>query len=154
MRQARAEGRKLWRLPLTSVAVVGAGLIVYVAWQISSGSPGNADFYLNRGKYESIVARSKALPLAPGEQTHTSFDGLGVDIGRNSEGSYTVTITTVDRGHAGASGYVFSDEPLTPHPNANYPEYSSVENPGDMPFSDTPIVGQGGRWWSVYNNLL
>ena len=154
MRHTRTERRKPRWLLLTPVALVGAGLAVYAAWQITSGSPGNADFYLNRGKYEGIVAKSKAAPLAPGGQTHTSVDGLAVDIALSPKGSYTVTITTVDRGHLGAYGYVFSDEPLTPHPDANYPEYSGVENPGDMPFSDKPIVGQGGHWWSVYNNLL
>ena len=77
-----------------------------------------------------------------------------VDIGRGPSGSYTITITTVDWHHAGMYGYVFSDVQLTPHPNVNYPNYQSVDNPGDMPFVDKAIVGQGGRWWAVYNNLL
>lgn len=154
MNHPGTERRRPRRLLLTSAALIGAGLAAYAAWQVASGSPGNADFYLNRGEYESIVAKSKAVPLAPGGQTHTSVGGRAVDIALSPKGSYTVTIKTVDRGHMGAYGYVFSDEPLTPRPDANYPGYSGVENPGDMPFTDGAIVGQGRHWWSVYNNLL
>ena len=154
MRPTRTQRRKPRRLLLTSATLVGAGLAVYAAWRVASGTPGNADFYLNRGKYEGIVAQSKAMRLAPGGQTRASVDGLAVDIALSAKGSYTVTITTLERGHMGTYGYVFSDEPLTPRPDANYPGYSGVENPGDMPFSDGPIAGQGGHWWSVYNNLL
>jgi hypothetical protein len=60
----------------------------------------------------------------------------------------------VDWNHAGVYGYVFSDVPLIPHPNQNYPDYDCIDNPGDMPFADKSILGQGARWWSVYNNLL
>src|SRR6476469_4523651 len=154
MRQTRTERRKPRRLLPTSAAVVGAGLALYAASRVTSGAPGNADFYLNRGKYEGIVAQSKAMILAPGGQTRASVDGLAVDIALSAKGSYTVTITPLERGHMGSYGYVFSDEPLTPRPDANYPGYSGVENPGDMPFSNGPIAGQGGHWWSVYNNLL
>ena len=153
MEQARARRKKTRWLLLASALPV-AGLIAYVAWQLGLGLPGHADFYLHRGKYEGVVAKAKALPLAPEAQTSTSVDGLRVDIGRSPSGSYTVTITTADWHHAGAYGYVFSDVPLSPYPNANYPDYQSVENPGDMPFVDKAIIGQGGRWWSVYNNLL
>jgi len=141
-----------WLVAILIVLVCGTG--VYAAWLIKSGLPGNADFYLNRRKYESMVARAKSVSLAPGAQTQTRLDGLVVDIERSQSGSYTVTITTVDWHHAGMYGYVFSDAPLTPHPNVNYPNYQSVDNPGDMPFVDKAIAGQGGRWWAVYNNLL
>lgn len=149
-----AKRKKIWWLlvvfVLSSVFCVG----VYAAWQIGSGSPGNADFYRNRGKYESVVAKAKSLSLVPGAQTHTKVDGLVVDIGRSQSGSYTVTITTVDLHHAGIYGYVFSDVQLTSHPNLNYPDYQTVDNPGDMPFAERAIIGQGGHWWAVYNNLM
>jgi hypothetical protein len=154
MKQTWKRGKKLWWLLLALIVVMGAGLVVYAAWQLSSGLPGNADFYLNRSKYEGVVTKAKALPLAPGAQTQTSVDGFKVDVARSPKGSYTITITTVDWHHAGTYGYVFSDVPLAPHPNVNYPDYSSVDNPGDMPFSDKRIIGQEGHWWSVYNNLL
>jgi hypothetical protein len=147
-----AKRKKIWWLLVVSILLV-SGVGGYAVWQIGSGSPGNADFYLNRSKYESIVAKAKSLSLVPGAQTHTKVDGLAVDIGRSQSGSYTVTITTVDLHHAGTYGYVFSDVQLTPHPNVNYPDYQSVDNPGDMPFVDRAIIGQGGHWWAVYNNL-
>lgn len=94
------------------------------------------------------------MSLANGAQTSTRIDGLLVNAARSQTGSYAVTITTVDWHHAGVYGYVFSDVPLTPHPNENYPDLPSVNNPGDMFFADKQIAGQGGHWWSVYNDLL
>jgi len=134
--------------------VLPAGLIVICAgWLVTSGSPGNVDFYWRRAKYESIVAHAKALPLAPGAQTQTTLEGFKVDIELNSRGAYTLTITTRDLHHAGVYGYVFSDATLAAHPNANYPELPAVDNPGNMPFADKRILGQQGHWWSVYNDL-
>lgn len=149
--------KKNW-LSRLALALIAVCLFVYViwplVWQLGFGLPGHADFYLNQSKYEVIVAKAKALPLEPGAQIRTRVDGLTVDVRRSPEGPYTMTITTVDWHHAGTYGYVFSDTPLTPHPNENYSDYLSVDNPGDMPFLDSGISGQGGRWWSVYNNLL
>jgi hypothetical protein len=125
-----------------------------LVWQLSFGRPGHTDFYLHRSKYQNIIARVKELPLPAGAHTSIRVDGLLVNAARGASGSYTVTITTVDWNHAGVFGYVFSDVPLTSHPNENYPDHLSVENPGEMPFSDKRIVGQGGHWWSVYNDLL
>ena len=139
-------------------AILVVSLLVYalwtVVWQLGFGLPGNANFYLHQSKYRSIVATAKTLPLEPGAQTSTRVDGRLVNVGRSQSGSYTVTITTVDWNHAGVFGYVFSDEPLSPHPNENYPDFESVDNPVEMPFSDKRIIGQGGHWWTVYNNLL
>ena len=145
--------RRKARPLLITFALLAACLAAYTAWRIALDSPGNADFYLRRGRYEGVVAKAKALPLAPGARASAMVDGLKVDIGRSPSGSYTVTITTADWHHAGAYGYVFSDTPLVPRPDANYPDHQGVENPGDMPFADKSIVGQGGRWWSVYNDL-
>jgi len=141
----------LLALLLVVAAMCALGMLV---WQLSVGRPGHADFYLHRSKYEGIVRTVKQMPLANGAQTSTSIDGLVVNAARSQTGSYAVTITTVDGHHAGVYGYVFSDLPLTPHPNPNYPDLPAVDNPGDMPFSDKRIVGQGGHWWSVYNDLL
>jgi hypothetical protein len=142
---------------LLAVALPGAALVIGIltfASQISSGQPGNADFYLHQDRFLKVVTRAKALDLAAGAQARTIIDGLLVDVARNPSGTYTMTITTVDWNHAGVYGYVFSDVPLAPHPNENYPDYDCVDNPGDMPFADKSIIGQGARWWSVYNNLL
>lgn len=153
MKQRRTGWKKSWLLLLV-LPVLGLGLaVVLTVSLIYSGLPGNTDFYLHQAKYQSIVAKAKALPLAPGAQTHTTLDGLRVDVGRNPSGSYTVTITTVDWHHAGVYGYVFSDLPVTPQPAENYPDSQSVDNPGDMPFVEKSIIRQGGHWWSVYNNL-
>jgi len=139
-------------------AIVLVGLLTFalgpLAWQLSFGRPGHVDFYLHQSKYKSIVARVKQMPLAAGRQTSTRIDGLLVNAARSKSASYTVTITTVDWHHAGVYGYVFSDVPLTAHPNQNYPEHPEVDNPGDMPFVEKQISGQGGQWWSVYNDLL
>lgn len=142
-----AKLKKFWWLVAILILLV-CGIGVYASLLIKSGLPGNADFYLNRSKYEGIVAKARSVSLAPGAQTQTRLDGLVVDIARSQSGS------TVDWHHAGVYGYVFSEVKLTPHPNVNYPNYQSVDNPGDMPFVDQAIVGQGGRWWAVYNNLL
>jgi hypothetical protein len=152
--------KRLWsilkkiRVLLLVFVLAATGLITYHVWEISSGLPGSADFYLRRRKYESIVSKARTTALAPGAQSQTRIDDLLVDIERNQSGSYTVTITTVDRHHAGAYGYVFSEIPATPHPNPNYPDHQTVDNSGDMPFVDTAVIGQGGRWWVVYNDLL
>ena len=154
MRTGRKKRRWLWLVPgvlLAGIAIYALGPLV---WQLSFGRPGQADFYLHQRKYEGIVRSVKQMPLAIGAQTSTRIDGLLVNAARSKSGSYAVTITTVDWHHAGVYGYVFSDVPLTPHPNANYPDLPSVDNPGDFPFSDRRILGQGGRWWSVYNDLL
>ena len=139
-------------------AIVLVGLVTFalgpLVWQLSFGRPGDADFYLHQSKYKSIVTRVKQMPLAAGAQTSTRIDGLLVNAARNASGSYTMTITTVDWNHAGVYGYVFSDVSLTAHPNQNYPDHSEVDNPGDMPFAYKQIFGQGGHWWSVYNDLL
>jgi len=147
--------KKRWYwLVITVVMVSLLSVSILLVWQVRLGRPGYADFYLHQSKYTSIVARVKALPLAAGAQTNTRIDGLLVNAARSASGAYAVTITTVDSNHAGVYGYVFSDIALTPHPNENYPDFPSVDNPGDMPFSDKRIIGQGGHWWSVYNNLL
>jgi len=139
-------------------AILGLSVLMYafgpMVWQFTFGRPGNADFYLHQSKYKNIVARVKELPLAAGAQTETRIDGLLVNAARSTSGSYTLTITTVDWHHAGVYGYVFSDVPLTSHPNENYPDHQAVDNPGDMPFADKRIVSQEGHWWSVYNDLL
>ncbi len=144
--------RRLLSGPLGLVQVVFASTLLIS--QLSLGRPGHVDFYLHQSKYRDIVTEVKKLPLATGAKASTHLDGLLVNYARNASGSYTVTITTVDWNHAGIYGYVFSDESLTPHPNQNYPDYLSLDNPGDMPFSDKEVIGQGGHWWSVYNNLL
>jgi len=139
-------------------AIVLVGLVTFalgpLVWQLSFGRPGDADFYLHQSKYKSIVDRVKHMPLAANAQTSTRIDGLLVNAARNASGSYTLTITTVDWNHAGVYGYVFSDVPLIAHPNQNYPDHPEVDNPGDMPFVEKQISGQGGHWWSVYNDLL
>jgi hypothetical protein len=142
---------------LVLIALFGATLVIGIlafASQISSGQPGNVDFYLHQDRYLNIVTRAKALQVAAGAQVRTTIDGLLVDVARGLSGTYTITITTVDWNHAGVYGYVFSEVPLIPHPNQNYPDYDCVDNPGDMPFADKSILGQGARWWSVYDNLL
>ena len=139
-------------------AIVLVGLVTFalgpLVRQLSFGRPGDADFYLHQSKYKSIVTRVKQMPLAAGAQTSTRIDGLLVNAARNASGSYTLTITTVDWNHAGVYGYVVSDVPLNAHPNQNYPDRPEVDNPGDMPFVVKQISGQGGHWWSVYNDLL
>jgi hypothetical protein len=131
-----------------------AVVLLPLGWQIYNGLPGNIDYYLHREKYQSILTKVKALQLYPAAQTITRVDGMLVNVERDRSGAYTVTITTVDWNHAGVYGYVFSDASLTPHPNVNYPDFISVDNPGEMPFADKSIIGQGGHWWTVYNNLL
>jgi hypothetical protein len=151
IRPKKSIAGQLFAILTASVVVLAVGLII---WQLGSGRPGLVDFYLHQSKYRNIVTKVKSLPLAANAQTNTHVDGLLVNVARSASGSYTVTITTVDWNHAGVYGYVFSDEPLTPHSNENYPDFQSVDNPGDMPFSDKRILGQEGHWWSVYNNLL
>jgi hypothetical protein len=153
----RTKRKKTW-WPRLVFAFLLVSLLAYafgpLLWEFSFGRPGHANFYLHQSKYRNIVAKIKELPLAAGAQTSTHVDGLLVNAARSPSGAYTMTITTVDWNHAGVYGYVFSDVPLAPHPNENYPDSLSVDNPGDMPFSDERIIGQGGHWWSVYNNLL
>jgi hypothetical protein len=154
MQARRKKTRWLWLV----FTILGVGVLAYallaLVWQLSFGLPGHADFYLHQSKYTNIVTRVRELPLAAGAQTTTRVDGFLVNAARSASGAYTMTITTVDWNHAGVYGYVFSDVPLTPHASENYPDHLSVNSPGDMPFSDKRIIGQGGHWWSVYNNLL
>jgi hypothetical protein len=152
-----SEGMWAARVRWVVIGLLGVVLaigILTLASQISLGQPGNADFYLHQDRYLNIVARAKALQIPAGAQARTTIDGLLIDVARSPSGAYTMTITTVDWNHAGVYGYVFSDVPLIPHPNQNYPEYDCIGNPGDMPFADKSIIGQGARWRSVYNNLF
>ena len=156
MMQSNRKKKRWWRwlvFAILLVGLVGFALGPFV-WQVSLGRPGNTDFYLHESKYRNIVNSAKGLRLAVGAQTSSRIDGLLVNVARDASGSYTMTITTVDWNHAGVYGYVFSDVGLTAHPNENYPDHPSVDNPGDMPFADKRIMGQGGHWWSVYNDLL
>src|SRR6266496_5263144 len=116
------------------VPIFGAGLIIIVAlWLINSGSPGNLDFYLHQNRYKNIVEKAKALAPQAARPIHTNIDGFKVDIERKESNTYTLTITTQDQHHFGVYGYVFSDLPLKPHPADNYPDLSSIDNPGDFP---------------------
>src|SRR5580765_662488 len=120
MRTSWKKRRWPWLVGLV-LAVLLVGIAMYVlgplVWQLSVGRPGQADFYLHRTKYESIVRSVKQMPLAAGAQVSTRIDGLLVNAARSKAGSYVVTITTVDWHHAGMYGYVFSDDPLAAHPN-------------------------------------
>jgi hypothetical protein len=115
----RTKRKRAW-WPWLVFAMLGLGVLVYAVgpllWELSFGRPGQADFYLHQSKYRNIVTQVKGLPLAAGAKTSTRVDGLFVNATRSAAGSYTVTITTVDWNHAGVYGYVFSDDPLTPHP--------------------------------------
>ena len=138
--RTRKKPRRLWLV----FSILGLSVLAYafgpLVWQLSFGLPGHADFYLHQNKYRNIVTEVKEVSLAAGAETSTRIDGLLVNAVRSPSGSYTVTITTVDWHHAGVYGYVFSDVPLTPHPNPNYPDSLSVDNPGDMPFADKLVV--------------
>ena len=100
-----------------------------------------------------MVAKVKGQHLTPGQKISEQIDGDDVVAERSLSGSYALTIITQDWDHAGTYGYVFSDTPLTVQADDNYPSESSIDNPGDMPFVDKAIIGQGRHWWSVYNNL-
>ena len=107
-----------------ALLMVACGMIVIGLFQ----SPGTADFRLHRARYEQIVAKVKAMGQGPEESRHrwvssnldpTSFgrkrgnneDMVGmIEVGRDeATGAYSVSITTLDRGHFGTFGYVYSD---------------------------------------------
>lgn len=152
--KAPRKPRFSWRRLMLALPLVA--LLLWLAWtllwQIGFGLPGYADFYLHQSKYRNIIAKVKAQTLAPGASTQEWVDGYLVDVARSPPGSYAVTITTADRGHAGVYGYTFSDTPLTAHPDENAPTYPVVDNPGSLHFVDGAILGQGGHWWSVYDD--
>ena len=153
-RAGRKSGKFSWRR--FALILPAVGLLLWVAWtllwQVGFGLPGDADFYLHQSKYRNIITRIKAQSLKPGASIHEWVNGYSVEAERSPSGSYAMTITTVDWHHAGVYGYAFSDTPLTTHPDDNDPEQPVVDNPGDIHFVDKAIVGQGGRWWSVYDN--
>ena len=138
--------------PLLSV-ILSLWLAWTMVWQVGFGLPGYMNFYLHYGKYQRMVAQVKSQHLTPGQKISELIDGDDVVAERSLSGSYALTIITQDWDHAGVYGYVFSDTPLTIQSNDNYPSESRIDNPGDMPFVDKAIVGQGRHWWSVYNNL-
>ena len=76
---------------LLALAILVVSVTVYLLgpliWQLSFGRPGQAEFYLHHGKYQDIVSRVKAMPLAPGAQTTTHIDGLLVNAARNAAGA-------------------------------------------------------------------
>ena len=148
-----------------TLILAGAGVLMRVLWitllQAGFGLPGSLDFYLHRTKYLNIVAQVKAQPLTSGRKMHERVDGYRVDVERSPSGSYTITITTRDWGHIAAYGYVFSDIPMADHPSNIDSGFYSVDNPGDMPYTnkdDFPflaggIAGQDGHWRAVYNPM-
>jgi len=150
--RARIIIKKLAPLRLT-IIVIAAIVFVYVAWQAFSGMPSDIDFYTHQSRYRNIVAQVKAMPTTSEAYINTWIDDFAVRAKRTPSGAYIIEITTLDMGHAGVYGYVYSDMPLTAHPDSNYEDEPSIDSPGHLTFANEKVKGQDGHWWSVYNNL-
>lgn len=125
-----------------------------------------------RGHFKEVVAQARALsPTAGGEfelrlddphdpsSLRTLAPGESFDRGQGAghvwarvspAGDLTVVIQTKDRGHAGESGYAYSDVPLV----ATVPSgaWSFLNVPGRLN-QVQPKMQIDGQWWEVVNRL-
>lgn len=116
--------------------------------------PGTIDFHLHKARYERIISTAKALgiplggyshfwitralePVAPGHiLKHNDMTGM-VDVFRDDEGAYRVSIVTSDEGYYGTFGYLYADGQLT------FPENTT---------GLTSVHRQlDSHWWTGYN---
>ena len=109
-----------------TLAIIASGMAVIGSFQ----SPGKAEFRLHRTRYEQIIAKVKATgydplkglrpwvsadldPASFGRKRVNNGDMAGmIEVSRDeATGAYSVSITTMDSGHFGTFGYVYSDTP-------------------------------------------
>lgn len=150
MAKTRIIIKKLSWLPIT-IALLTLGLLWIIVW-IFAYAPGDVDFYLRQSKYRKIVTTAKSLPLPRGTSIAKEIDDAMVVTELSQSGSYTVTIITADDGDGGCQGYLYSDTPRIPRPNANDKSSRILDNASGLTTADTKIAGQGGQWWSVHSN--
>jgi hypothetical protein len=119
-------------------------------------SPGTGEFRFHRTRYEQIIAKVKALGIAPGTEYRYLYLSSGLDpatLGRkrvnntdmegmvevfrdDTIGARTIIITTLDRGHFGTFGYAYAETP------------NSFPPPGSMWGSEEQI---DAHWWIAAN---
>lgn len=133
---------------------IAAGLVagLMIAWMLAWRMPGRLDFLLHHRRFEAIVAKIKSgdIQQPVDEDRVLMVDGISAYVRRSSGPSgplYTITLVTVDWGHAGIAGYLYSDQP--PARIADDP-YADIDAPGNLWILDETI---GDHWWSIVNNL-
>lgn len=131
-------------------------------------NPGTFD----RARWEAVVARARALAIAPGETRELRLDDLadpgtlrlrrpgevaarGQGAGdvwakKSADGTLVVVIETRDLGHAGEYGFAYSETPLAPSPFAG--EWLSLDVPGRLSLV-LPRMRIDDHWWEVVYNL-
>lgn len=130
-------------------------------------NPGSFD----RGHHEAIVARVRALNLAPSESITLRLDdpdepkslrlvkpdeqfargqGVGNVWARSRHGHLTVVIETRDLGHAGEYGFAYSDEALSLEPFGEH--WFTLDVPSKINIVQ-PDMKIDAHWWKVVYNL-
>jgi hypothetical protein len=127
----------------------------------------------HRSRWEAVVARVRTFDIPPGETREFRMDdladpaslrprrptdpngrgdGAGDVLGsRTKAGKLKVVIVTSDRGHAGLSGFAYSEEPLTPKPYGGSGDWYTLDVPGL--YLVTPEMRIDDSWWRVVYNL-
>jgi len=101
--------------------------------------------------------QSGVATLLPKPQTGAAyiFESRWVEAERGADQHLKVVIVTDDEGHAGTYGFAFSDVPLPPTPDENYPEDKSrlqLDVPSPVCFS-YPRMQIDAHWWEVFDDL-
>jgi len=133
--------------------------LLFVVKRLFFAAPGYVDFYLNQSRYENIVRLVKNNGIAPSHLKYWTVDDWRnptalqelkpdkmppslegrITATRTKNKAYSITIVTLDRGHFGKAGYVYSDG-----------AYKDIDAPGDLWSRDKKI---NSRWWTVFNDL-
>ena len=116
-------------VPLLALAASSAPPWPPVAW---------VELQLHRDHFEAVVQQARTLHLRPGQQTQMPHGWAACTPG----GGLQVGIITADHGHAGITGFLYSEAPV--HEN------TQLDVPSDLFIVGSPLVA---RWWIAYNNL-
>jgi hypothetical protein len=139
---------KIHRLLIGVIAILFTIAALWILAQLAFGLPGFVDFLFHRSRYQAIVTAVKALPPPPpSTQVSTKIQMLPVSYTRDPAGNYAISITTCDWGHAGCSGYLYSDGPFKP---ITGDPYTNIHAPGDLWTSSTQITA---HWIVITCNL-
>lgn len=137
------------RLMVQVGVVACVAVLASISWILYSGVPGRIDFFRHGHLYVDIVQAMKSRPPPADAESidHLSFGAIEVYSRRDGAGHFEMTLVTTDWGHAGKSGYLFSDQPPTP---VEGDPYSNVSAPGDLWMLENQVAP---HWWVISNNL-
>ncbi|RYE83086.1 MAG: hypothetical protein EOO75_19785 [Myxococcales bacterium] len=140
-----AEARRWprWLALVVLVPVVALGAILMVL-----DPAGRIDFFLHRAHYEEVVQTMKARPEgSAGHVDQATFGEMVVTARHEGAGQHTIALRAHDHGHAGTTGYLYSDTLL--RRIEGDPDFAAQAPDG--PWTLGKQVAP--HWWVVSNRL-